>query len=48
MKKAYLVVLILAVFMVSSAGATSVQWTIANGGNGHWYERVDFLTNAIH
>lgn len=50
MKKVYLSVLILAVFicMVSSVSATVVQWTVASGGNGHWYERVGVSTNGIN
>ncbi len=50
MKKVYLEVLLLIVLLciANLAGATVVQWTVASGGNGHWYERVGVSTNGIN
>lgn len=30
----------------SNLHAAAVQWKIEDGGNGHWYERVDFSDNS--
>ena len=27
--------------VMRSASAEPVQWTVADGGNGHWYEAID-------
>lgn len=33
-------------FLFSNVLATPVQWDIANGGNGHWYDVVSFPTDV--
>lgn len=32
---------LLAAGLITQANAAPVQWTIASGGNGHWYEFID-------
>ena len=40
MKSAFISVATLAIATASHAGTTAVQWTEADGGNGHWYQAV--------
>jgi hypothetical protein len=40
-KTSFLVFLIFVFFITASAFGAPIQWKIAEGGNGHWYERVD-------
>lgn len=35
--------LVMVFFITSPASATPIQWKIADGGNDHWYEAVDFI-----
>jgi MYXO-CTERM domain-containing protein len=34
-----------ALFSISAANATPVEWSVADGGNGHWYELNKTLLN---
>jgi hypothetical protein len=44
MKKAVLTVFAAVLVMTCMANAAPVQWSVEDGGNGHWYDRVDIQT----
>ena len=41
MMRIILLVLLVVLGWSSGAGAVPIQWTVAEGGNDHWYEFVD-------
>ncbi len=44
MKRSIPIVCVAVLVMTCLANAAPVQWSVEDGGNGHWYDRVDIQT----